>query len=61
MMPRQKAGPGSDNANVKKTDVWVPGSTRNPETYILKDQGISGRATKVISKDENVAKNWGYF
>ncbi|WKA02791.1 hypothetical protein VitviT2T_020945 [Vitis vinifera] len=38
MMPRQKAGPGSDNANVKKTDVWVPGSTRNPETYILKDQ-----------------------
>ncbi|KAK8572755.1 hypothetical protein V6N12_028799 [Hibiscus sabdariffa] len=35
MMPRQKAGP---DANVKKTDVWVPGSTRNPETYILKDQ-----------------------
>lgn len=23
---------------MKKTDVWVPGSTRNPETYILKDQ-----------------------
>ncbi|KAF8389389.1 hypothetical protein HHK36_026084 [Tetracentron sinense] len=38
MMPRQKAAPGPDNANVKKTDVWVPGSTRNPETYILKDQ-----------------------
>ncbi|KAK9033121.1 hypothetical protein V6N11_018158 [Hibiscus sabdariffa] len=35
MMPRQKAGP---DANVKKTDVWVPGRTRNPETYILKDQ-----------------------
>ncbi|RVW70490.1 Lysine--tRNA ligase [Vitis vinifera] len=41
MMPRQKAGPGSDNANVKKTDVWVPGSTRNPETYILKDQPVA--------------------
>ncbi|XP_024019904.1 lysine--tRNA ligase, cytoplasmic [Morus notabilis] len=38
MMPRQKAGPGSESANLKKTDVWVPGSTRNPETYILKDQ-----------------------
>ncbi|GMN52024.1 hypothetical protein TIFTF001_021169 [Ficus carica] len=38
MMPRQKAGPGSENANLKKTDAWVPGSTRNPETYILKDQ-----------------------
>ncbi|KAL5549236.1 hypothetical protein UlMin_004467 [Ulmus minor] len=38
MMPRQKAGPGSENVNLKKTDVWVPGSTRNPETYILKDQ-----------------------
>ncbi|KAK9210398.1 hypothetical protein WN944_002768 [Citrus x changshan-huyou] len=36
MMPRQK--PGVDNANVKKVDAWVPGSTRNPETYILKDQ-----------------------
>ncbi|XVF29513.1 hypothetical protein REPUB_Repub15cG0128700 [Reevesia pubescens] len=35
MMPRQKAGP---DTSVKKTDVWVPGSTRNPETYILKDQ-----------------------
>ncbi|KAE8731857.1 Lysine--tRNA ligase [Hibiscus syriacus] len=35
MMPRQKAGP---DASVKKTDVWVPGNTRNPETYILKDQ-----------------------
>ncbi|XP_010526352.1 PREDICTED: lysine--tRNA ligase, cytoplasmic-like [Tarenaya hassleriana] len=38
MMPRQKAGPGADNANSKKTEIWVPGSTRNPETYILKDQ-----------------------
>ncbi|XP_030456436.2 lysine--tRNA ligase, cytoplasmic [Syzygium oleosum] len=38
MMPRQKAAPGSENANVKKTELWVPGSTRNPETYILKDQ-----------------------
>ncbi|MBA0724901.1 hypothetical protein Golax_021550, partial [Gossypium laxum] len=35
MMPRQKAGP---DASVKKTDVWIPGSNRNPETYILKDQ-----------------------
>ncbi|XP_021810034.1 lysine--tRNA ligase, cytoplasmic-like isoform X2 [Prunus avium] len=40
MMPRHKAGPASDNANAKKTDGdgWVPGSPRNPETYILKDQ-----------------------
>lgn len=36
MMPRQKAGPASDN--LKKTENWVPGSTRNPEAYILKDQ-----------------------
>ncbi|CAL1358458.1 unnamed protein product [Linum trigynum] len=38
MMPRQKAAPGSDNAGVKKAEVWHPGLTRNPETYILKDQ-----------------------
>ncbi|KMT15777.1 hypothetical protein BVRB_3g057520 [Beta vulgaris subsp. vulgaris] len=38
MMPRQKAGAASENANVKKGDSWVPGSTRNPELYILKDQ-----------------------
>ncbi|XP_042416620.1 lysine--tRNA ligase-like [Zingiber officinale] len=43
MMPRQKAGPGTDIAikkNEQKTpsDVWVPGMTRNPETYVLKDQ-----------------------
>ncbi|XP_030510203.1 lysine--tRNA ligase, cytoplasmic isoform X1 [Cannabis sativa] len=38
MMPRQKAVTGSENTNLKKTDAWVPGSTRNPETYILKDQ-----------------------
>ncbi|KAH7542422.1 hypothetical protein FEM48_Zijuj02G0071900 [Ziziphus jujuba var. spinosa] len=36
MMPRQKSGPGVDNANLKKT--WTPGSTRNPEAYTLKDQ-----------------------
>lgn len=23
---------------VQKNDTWVPGCTRNPETYILKDQ-----------------------
>ncbi|GAB2291256.1 hypothetical protein Dimus_025513 [Dionaea muscipula] len=34
MMPRQKAGP--ENAN--KSEIWVPGNTRNPETYVLKDQ-----------------------
>ncbi|KAK4792802.1 hypothetical protein SAY86_023237 [Trapa natans] len=38
MLPRQKAGPGSDNANTKKIDSWLPGRTRNPEAYILKDQ-----------------------
>ncbi|XP_057474764.1 lysine--tRNA ligase-like [Actinidia eriantha] len=36
MMPRQIAGPGTENANVK--DIWIPGSARNPEAYILKDQ-----------------------
>ncbi|XVE84434.1 hypothetical protein DITRI_Ditri17bG0013900 [Diplodiscus trichospermus] len=35
MLPRQSARP---DANLKKTDVWVPGNTRNPETYSLKDQ-----------------------
>ncbi|KAJ6372370.1 hypothetical protein OIU76_026790 [Salix suchowensis] len=34
---RQKAGPGSD-ACVKKSEVWAPGTVRNPEAYILKDQ-----------------------
>ncbi|KAJ0089474.1 hypothetical protein Patl1_14232 [Pistacia atlantica] len=28
--------PAADNS--KKADVWVPGSTRNPDNYILKDQ-----------------------
>ncbi|XP_004493038.2 lysine--tRNA ligase, cytoplasmic [Cicer arietinum] len=38
MMPRQKsAAAAADNANLKK-NAWVPGSTRNPESYILKDQ-----------------------
>ncbi|KAK8654653.1 hypothetical protein V6N13_107260 [Hibiscus sabdariffa] len=31
MMPRQKAGP---DASVKKTDAWIPGSTRSPETEL---------------------------
>ncbi|KAK8556405.1 hypothetical protein V6N12_002808 [Hibiscus sabdariffa] len=35
MMPRQKAGP---DASMKKTDALILGSTRNPETYVLKDQ-----------------------
>ncbi|GAB2250411.1 hypothetical protein Droror1_Dr00016661 [Drosera rotundifolia] len=34
MMPRQKAG--AENAN--KTEAWVPGSARNPDMYVLKDQ-----------------------
>ncbi|XP_047152002.1 lysine--tRNA ligase, cytoplasmic-like [Vigna umbellata] len=33
MMPRQKSAAAADNRN-----PWVPGSTRNPEIYILKDQ-----------------------
>ncbi|OIW14241.1 hypothetical protein TanjilG_21381 [Lupinus angustifolius] len=37
MMPRQKSAAAADNANLLK-QPWVPGSTRNPETYILKDQ-----------------------
>ncbi|CAH1451512.1 unnamed protein product [Lactuca virosa] len=31
MMPRQKG-------NVKKTHAWIPGSGRNPDAYVLKDQ-----------------------
>lgn len=38
MMPRQKAKGASDNGNLKNVESWVPGSTRNLETYILKDQ-----------------------
>ncbi|KAI4335402.1 hypothetical protein L6164_014047 [Bauhinia variegata] len=34
MMPRQKSGAAAD----LQKNVWVPGSTRNPEIYILKDQ-----------------------
>ncbi|KAK4265493.1 hypothetical protein QN277_026541 [Acacia crassicarpa] len=37
MMPKQKSAAAADNANLKK-QVWTPGSPRNPETYILKDQ-----------------------
>ncbi|CAJ2637772.1 lysine--tRNA ligase, cytoplasmic [Trifolium pratense] len=37
MLPRQISAPAAENTNVKK-DAWVPGSTRNPEAYILKDQ-----------------------
>ncbi|XP_028781209.1 lysine--tRNA ligase, cytoplasmic [Neltuma alba] len=37
MMPRQKSAAAADNANLKK-HVWTPGSSRNPEAYILKDQ-----------------------
>ncbi|RDX96831.1 Lysine--tRNA ligase, cytoplasmic, partial [Mucuna pruriens] len=37
MMPRKKSAAAADNANLKR-NAWVPGSTRNPETYILKDQ-----------------------
>ncbi|KAK9672241.1 hypothetical protein RND81_12G086400 [Saponaria officinalis] len=37
MMPRQKkAGSAADNE--KKGEVWIPGKTRNPEMYVLKDQ-----------------------
>ncbi|XP_072974054.1 lysine--tRNA ligase-like [Typha angustifolia] len=44
MMPRQKAGPGVGTGSLKKdegrpkSDIWLPGMTRNPETYVLKDQ-----------------------
>lgn len=38
MMPRQKSAAVAENANVKKIDAWTPGSGRNPEAYILKDQ-----------------------
>ncbi|CAI9102926.1 OLC1v1001320C1 [Oldenlandia corymbosa var. corymbosa] len=36
MMPRQKAAPGADNS--KKTELWTPGTGRNLDSYILKDQ-----------------------
>ncbi|KAB1204241.1 Lysine--tRNA ligase [Morella rubra] len=38
MMPRQKAKGASDDGHLKKLEEWVPGSVRNPETYVLKDQ-----------------------
>uniref|UniRef100_A0A7N0RB57 Lysine--tRNA ligase n=1 Tax=Kalanchoe fedtschenkoi TaxID=63787 RepID=A0A7N0RB57_KALFE len=36
MMPRQKTVAKSENSN--KSEVWTPGSVRNPEKYILRDQ-----------------------
>ncbi|XP_047981659.1 lysine--tRNA ligase isoform X1 [Salvia hispanica] len=38
MMPRQKVTPGGGADNARATDVWIPGTGRNPEAYILKDQ-----------------------
>ncbi|MFS7918346.1 putative lysine--tRNA ligase [Helianthus anomalus] len=38
MMPRQKVAAAADNANAKKIDAWTPGSGRNPDAYVLKDQ-----------------------
>ncbi|KAK4375707.1 hypothetical protein RND71_006384 [Anisodus tanguticus] len=35
MMPRQK---GAQTETTKKPEAWVPGSGRNPDTYVLKDQ-----------------------
>nr|XP_009774900.1 PREDICTED: lysine--tRNA ligase [Nicotiana sylvestris] len=35
MMPRQK---GAQTDTTKKIEAWVPGSGRNPDTYVLKDQ-----------------------
>ncbi|KAL5097256.1 hypothetical protein RYX36_001583 [Vicia faba] len=37
MMPKLISAAAADNSNVKKS-AWVPGSTRNPEAYFLKDQ-----------------------
>ncbi|KAL8223043.1 hypothetical protein R6Q57_020442 [Mikania cordata] len=38
MMPRQKSAAAADNPNAKNIDAWTPGSGRNPDAYILKDQ-----------------------
>ncbi|XP_076933082.1 lysine--tRNA ligase-like [Bidens hawaiensis] len=38
MLPRQKNAAAANNANAKKIDAWTPGSGRNPDAYILKDQ-----------------------
>ncbi|XP_076896788.1 lysine--tRNA ligase-like [Bidens hawaiensis] len=38
MLPRQKSAAAANNANVKKNDAWTPGSGRNLDAYILKDQ-----------------------
>ncbi|KAL8265225.1 hypothetical protein R6Q59_023355 [Mikania micrantha] len=38
MMPRQKSAAAADNPNAKNIDTWTPGSGRNPDAYILKDQ-----------------------
>ncbi|KAJ1441945.1 Lysine--tRNA ligase [Sesbania bispinosa] len=55
MMPRQQSAAAADNANLKK-NPWVPGSTRNPETYILKDQRVKlgYEADTLTYKRENV-------
>ncbi|XP_076949827.1 lysine--tRNA ligase-like [Bidens hawaiensis] len=38
MMPRQKSAAATDNTNAKNIDAWTPGTGRNPDAYILKDQ-----------------------
>ncbi|KAI3827639.1 hypothetical protein L1987_01719 [Smallanthus sonchifolius] len=38
MMPKEKSAAAADNSNVKKIDVCTPGSGRNFDAYILKDQ-----------------------
>ncbi|KAL5071435.1 hypothetical protein RYX36_022322 [Vicia faba] len=37
IIPKPNFAAAADNSNVKKS-AWVPGSTQNPEAYILKDQ-----------------------
>ncbi|KAI3896488.1 hypothetical protein MKX03_013588, partial [Papaver bracteatum] len=51
MMPREKAGPGGDNENAKKNDLWVPGTVRNTELYVLKDQVPQIFATRAMVVD----------
>ncbi|KAI3754671.1 hypothetical protein L1987_54458 [Smallanthus sonchifolius] len=38
MMPREKSAAAADKSSAKNIDAWAPGSVRNPDAYILKDQ-----------------------